>query len=87
MDPVPFATTKNIPDKMIRKKESTNSRYTMEYFLKVGSMVCLTFWALEVEVSFFRFQQLRGGVPFSLFSQNAKLPVDVLQITHHPKIQ
>ena len=29
MDPIPFATTKKIPDKMIRKKESTNSRYTL----------------------------------------------------------
>ena len=38
MDPIPFATTKKIPDKMIRKKESTNSRYTLEYFLKVGAI-------------------------------------------------
>ena len=37
MDPRPFATTKKIPDKMIRKKES-NSRYTLEYFLKVGAI-------------------------------------------------
>ena len=30
--------TKKIPDKMIRKKESTNSRYILEYFLKVGAI-------------------------------------------------